>query len=63
MMFLKSQSLMDSEAGYEYDVVNSDVIINRMSVQDGRIILPDGMILQGSCTSPAERGYAPFGIA
>jgi hypothetical protein len=31
------------EAGYEYDVVNTDVILNRMSVQDGRIILPDGM--------------------
>jgi hypothetical protein len=29
--------------GYEYDVVNSDVILNRMSVKDGRIILPDGM--------------------
>jgi len=29
--------------GYEYDVVNSDVILNRMSVQDGRIVLPDGM--------------------
>jgi hypothetical protein len=30
-------------AGYEYDVVNSDVILNRMSVKDGRITLPDGM--------------------
>lgn len=30
-------------AGYEYDVVNSDVILNRMSVIDGRIVLPDGM--------------------
>ena len=30
-------------AGYDYDVVNSDVIINRMSVKDGRIVLPDGM--------------------
>ncbi len=29
--------------GYEYDVVNSDVIINRMSFKDGRIVLPDGM--------------------
>ena len=31
------------DAGYEYDVVNSDVILNRMSVKDGRITLPDGM--------------------
>jgi len=30
-------------AGYDYDVVNSDVILNRMSVKDGRIIFPDGM--------------------
>ena len=29
--------------GYDYDVVNSDVIRNRMSVKDGRIIMPDGM--------------------
>ncbi|MBW1900736.1 MAG: hypothetical protein JRJ20_03785 [Deltaproteobacteria bacterium] len=30
-------------AGYDYDVVNSDVILNRMSVKDGRIVFPDGM--------------------
>ena len=30
-------------AGYDYDVVNSDVILNRMKVKDGRIVLPDGM--------------------
>ncbi len=29
--------------GYDYDVVNSDVILNRMSVKDGRIVFPDGM--------------------
>jgi hypothetical protein len=29
--------------GYDYDVVNSDVILNRMSVRDGRLVLPDGM--------------------
>lgn len=32
--------------GYEYDVVNSDVILNRMSVKDGKIVLPDGMSYQ-----------------
>ncbi len=31
------------DAGFEYDVVNSDVILNRMSVKNGRINLPDGM--------------------
>ena len=30
-------------AGYDYDVVNSDVIINRMSVEEGRIVLPGGL--------------------
>ncbi|MCF7956251.1 MAG: discoidin domain-containing protein [Phycisphaerae bacterium] len=29
--------------GFDYDVVNSDVILNRMSVKNGRIVLPDGM--------------------
>jgi hypothetical protein len=33
----------DLGAGYDFDVVNSDVILNRMSVRDGRIVLPDGM--------------------
>ncbi len=30
-------------AGYNYDFVNTDVILNRMSVKDGRLVLPDGM--------------------
>jgi hypothetical protein len=30
-------------AGYDYDVVNSDVILSRMSVKAGRIVFPDGM--------------------
>jgi len=29
--------------GYDYDVVNTEVILTRMSVKNGRIILPDGM--------------------
>jgi len=29
--------------GYDYDVVNSEVILNRMSVRNGWIVLPDGM--------------------
>ncbi|HMI01044.1 MAG TPA: glycosyl hydrolase [Pedobacter sp.] len=31
------------EKGYDFDVINSDVIISRMSVKDGRLVLPDGM--------------------
>jgi hypothetical protein len=30
-------------AGFDYDVVNSDVILNRMTVKHGRMVLPDGM--------------------
>ncbi|MCU0780911.1 MAG: hypothetical protein MUF04_07395 [Akkermansiaceae bacterium] len=30
-------------AGYDYDVVNADVILNHMSVKDGRIVLKSGM--------------------
>ncbi len=29
--------------GYDYDVVNPEVILNRMSVKNGRLTLPDGM--------------------
>ncbi len=29
--------------GYDFDVINTDVILNRMSVKDGRLVLPDGM--------------------
>lgn len=29
--------------GYDYDVVNSEVILTRMGVKNGRIVLPDGM--------------------
>ncbi len=29
--------------GYDYDVTNAEVILKRMSVRDGKIVLPDGM--------------------
>ena len=29
--------------GYDYDVCNAEVLLTRMSVKDGRIVLPDGM--------------------
>jgi len=29
--------------GYDWDTVNSDVILNRLSVKDGKLSLPDGM--------------------
>lgn len=30
-------------AGYDFDVVNTDVILNRMEVSAGKLMLPDGM--------------------
>jgi hypothetical protein len=30
-------------AGYDFDVVNSDVLLNRMDVSGGNLILPDGL--------------------
>ena len=30
-------------AGYHYDEISAEALIERMSVQDGRIVLPDGM--------------------
>jgi len=39
-----AQNLM--EGLHDYDRVNSDVILTRMSFKDGRIILPDGMNYQ-----------------
>ncbi|WP_394772510.1 glycosyl hydrolase [Mucilaginibacter sp.] len=43
--------------GYDCDYSNPDVLLNRMSVKNGRIVLPDGMsyrvlVLQ-NCTSPS----------
>jgi hypothetical protein len=29
--------------GYDYDVVTEEVVLTRMSIRDGRIVLPDGM--------------------
>ena len=30
-------------AGYNYDYLDTEVLLNRMSVRDGRLVLPDGM--------------------
>jgi len=31
------------DPGYDFDIVNTDVLLNRMQVQNNRIVLPDGM--------------------
>ena len=45
--------------GYDYDVCNSEIILTRLAVKDGRIVLPDGMtyrllVLPESATMPVE---------
>lgn len=32
--------------GYDYDVCNTEILLTRLSVKDGRIVLPDGMSYQ-----------------
>lgn len=41
IQYKQDSSLVDP--GYQYDYVNSDVILNRMTVQNGKICLPDGL--------------------
>lgn len=33
-------------AGYSYDYINADVILNKLTVKDGKMVLPDGMSYQ-----------------
>ena len=40
---LKSSDPLKLLPGYDYDVVTSEVLVEGMSVQDGRLVLPDGM--------------------
>lgn len=45
--------------GYDYDVCDVEVLLNRLSVKDGRLVLPDGMnyrvlVLPNSHTMPPE---------
>ncbi len=44
--------------GYDCDYVNTDVLLNRMSVKNGKIVLPDGMsyriLYLQNCVSPKK---------
>lgn len=41
--------------GYDYDVVNSDVILNRMSVKDGKVFLPHGQYYEVLVLPPGKK--------
>ncbi|MGD0384296.1 MAG: glycosyl hydrolase, partial [Thermoguttaceae bacterium] len=40
---LKSSDPAGVLPGYDYDVINEEVLLNRMQVRGGRLVLPDGM--------------------
>jgi hypothetical protein len=48
----------DLGEGYDYDVCNTEVILDRMSVRDGKIILPDGMTYH-ALVLPKHKGISP----
>lgn len=37
------KSALFPEPGYKYDLIDTEVLVNRLSVKDGRLVLPDGM--------------------
>ncbi|EWH08843.1 family 2 glycoside hydrolase [Catenovulum agarivorans DS-2] len=39
---VRGGSSVQVPAGFKYDLVNSDVLLNRMSVRDGYLVLPEG---------------------
>lgn len=41
--------------GYDYDYVNSDIILNKLSVQDGKLVLPHGQSYRVLVLPPSNR--------
>ena len=35
--------IADLDAGFDFDVVNTEVILNRMDARDGKLVMPDGL--------------------
>ncbi len=58
---LFGEKMPDIPAGYSFDFASSDVVLNRLSVKDGRIVTPTGMSYRllaldpnaGTCRSPS----------
>lgn len=42
-------------AGYDYDACNAEVLLTRLSVEDGRLVLPDGMSYRVLVLPPSDR--------
>jgi len=45
---------MAPPAGYDYDECSEDVILHRLSVKDGRLVLPDGMSYRALILPPSD---------
>lgn len=41
--------------GYSFDYINAEVILNRLTVKDGRLVLPDGMSYKLMVLPPLEK--------
>jgi hypothetical protein len=47
--------LPDIPAGFSYDFINADAVLNRLSAQDGRIVTPSGMSYRLLALDPNSR--------
>ena len=47
-------------AGYDYDLASPEVVLTRMSVTNGRIVLPDGMSYRVLVLPPSDRMTPPL---
>ncbi|MHB8900587.1 MAG: glycosyl hydrolase [Thermoguttaceae bacterium] len=49
--------------GYTYDLVNDEVLLERMSVQDGKLVLPDGMSYRVLAVDLEDQAVPPKTLA
>ena len=49
--------------GYTYDLLNTEVLLERLSVKDGRLVLPDGMSYRMLVVDLEETAAVPGGTA
>jgi hypothetical protein len=52
---LFGEKMPDIPAGYRFDFVNADALVNRLSVKDGRIVTPSGMSYRLLAIDPSSR--------
>lgn len=55
----RAKPLCDVPAGYAFDLVNTEVLVDRLSVKDGGLVLPDGMRYRVLVVDPEEDSLPP----